>query len=120
MFTCGGQDLLRDKHPTASRARSEREPISSLLMMIRASDADAKKNLRSLNARSSSASLIRWTALALARASTVGVATIRRAEVIDGEIQVSLADEAAICRAFEIAGIEFIEDNDGGRSCRQK
>jgi len=43
------------------------------------------------------------------------VATIRRAEVIDGEIQVSLADEAAICRAFEIAGIEFIEDNDGGR-----
>jgi len=31
------------------------------------------------------------------------------------EIQVTLADEAAICRAFEIAGIEFIEDNDGGR-----
>ena len=31
------------------------------------------------------------------------------------EIPVTLANEAAICRAFEIAGIEFIEDNDGGR-----
>src|SRR6516165_5904285 len=57
--------------------------------------------------------LIRWTALDLAHASKVGVATIRRAEVIDGEIPVTLANEAAIRRAFETAGIEFIEDNEG-------
>ena len=58
--------------------------------------------------------LIRWTALDLARASKVGVATIRRAEVVDGEIPVTLANEAAIRRAFENAGIDFIDDNGGG------
>jgi hypothetical protein len=59
-------------------------------------------------------SLLRWTALDLARASKVGVATIRRAEVVDGEIPVTLANEAAIRRALEAAGIQFIEDNGGG------
>ena len=58
--------------------------------------------------------LIRWTALDLARASKVGVATIRRAEVIDGEIPVTLANEAAIRRTLESAGIEFIEESGGG------
>jgi hypothetical protein len=48
----------------------------------------------------------------------VGVATIRRAEVVDGEIPVTLANEAAIRRAFEGAGIEFIEDNGGGEGVR--
>ena len=55
--------------------------------------------------------LIRWTALDLARASKVGVATIRRAEAVEGEIPV-------IRRAFEGAGIEFIEDNGGGEGVR--
>jgi hypothetical protein len=62
--------------------------------------------------------LIRWTALDLARASKVGVATIRRAEVVEGEIPVTLANEAAIRRAFESAGIEFIEGNTGGEGVR--
>jgi hypothetical protein len=62
--------------------------------------------------------LIRWTALDLARASKVGVATIRRAEVVDGEIPVTLANEAAIRRTLEAAGIEFIEDNGGGEGVR--
>ena len=62
--------------------------------------------------------LIRWTALDLAHASKVGVATIRRAEVIDGEIPVTLANEAAIRRALEVAGIQFIEDNGGGEGVR--
>jgi len=62
--------------------------------------------------------LIRWTALDLARASKVGVATIRRAEVVDGEIPVTLANEAAIRRAFEAAGIDFIEENGGGEGVR--
>jgi hypothetical protein len=46
------------------------------------------------------------------------VATIRRAEVIDGEIPVTLANEAAIRRAFENAGIDFIEDNERGEGVR--
>jgi hypothetical protein len=62
--------------------------------------------------------LMRWTALDLARASKVGVATIRRAEVIDGEIPVTLANEAALRRAFENAGIDFIEDNERGEGVR--
>jgi hypothetical protein len=44
----------------------------------------------------------------------VGVATIRRAEVIDGEVPVTLPNEAAIRGPRESAGIEFIEDSGGG------
>jgi hypothetical protein len=62
--------------------------------------------------------LIRWTALDLATASKVGVATIRRAEVVDGQIPVTLANEAAIRRALESAGIEFIDVNGGGEGVR--
>jgi hypothetical protein len=62
--------------------------------------------------------LLRWSALDLATASRVGVATIRRAEVVIGEIPVTLANEAALRRALEAAGIEFIEDNGGGEGVR--
>jgi hypothetical protein len=62
--------------------------------------------------------LLRWTALDLAHASRVGVATIRRAEVADGEIPVTLANEAALRRALETAGIDFIEDDGGGEGVR--
>jgi hypothetical protein len=58
--------------------------------------------------------LIRWTAIDLANASKVGVATIRRAEVVDGEIPVTLANEAAIRHALEAAGVEFIDENGNG------
>jgi hypothetical protein len=62
--------------------------------------------------------LLRWTALDLARASRVGVATIRRAEVAEGEIPVTLANEAALRLALESAGIDFIEENGGGEGVR--
>jgi len=62
--------------------------------------------------------MLRWTALDLAAASKVGVATIRRVEVVDGEIPVTLANEAAIQHAFESAGIEFIEENGAGEGVR--
>ena len=62
--------------------------------------------------------LIRWTALDLARASKVGVATIRRAEVVEGEVPVTLPNEAAIREAFEAAGIHFIDENGGGEGVR--
>jgi hypothetical protein len=51
--------------------------------------------------------LLRWSALDLAKASKVGVATIRRVEVVDGEIPVTLANEAALRQALEAAGVEF-------------
>ena len=62
--------------------------------------------------------MLRWSALDLARASKVGVATIRRVEVIQGEIPVTAANEAAIRQAFESAGIEFIEENGTGEGLR--
>ena len=40
--------------------------------------------------------LLRWSALDLAKASRVGVATIRRVEVMDGNIPVTSANEAAL------------------------
>jgi hypothetical protein len=62
--------------------------------------------------------LLRWTALDLATASKVGVATIRRVEVVDGQIPVTAANEAAIRLAFESAGIEFIDENGKGEGLR--
>ena len=62
--------------------------------------------------------LLRWSALDLANASKVGVATIRRVEVMDGEIPVTSANEAALRRALEAAGVEFIHENGGGAGVR--
>jgi hypothetical protein len=62
--------------------------------------------------------LLRWTALDLAKASKVGVATIRRVEVIDGEISATPANEAALRHALEAAGVEFIDENGGGAGVR--
>jgi hypothetical protein len=62
--------------------------------------------------------MLRWSALDLATQSKVGVATIRRVEVLEGEIPVTSANEASIRRAFENAGIEFLHDNGGGEGVR--
>jgi hypothetical protein len=62
--------------------------------------------------------MLRWSALDLARLSKVGVATIRRVEVIEGEIPVTAANEAAIRQAFESAGIEFIDEDGKGEGVR--
>ena len=62
--------------------------------------------------------MLRWSAVDLAAASRVGVATIRRAEVVDGEIPVTLANEAALRNALESAGIEFIDQNGTGEGVR--
>jgi hypothetical protein len=62
--------------------------------------------------------LLKWTAVDLAKASKVGVATIRRVEVIDGELPLTLPNEEAIRRAFHEAGIEIIDENGGGEGVR--
>jgi hypothetical protein len=62
--------------------------------------------------------LLRWSAQELANASKVGVATIRRVEVMEGEIPVTSANEAALRNALEAAGIEFIDENGGGPGVR--
>jgi hypothetical protein len=56
--------------------------------------------------------LLKWSAAELARQASLGVNTIGRAEVADGATALTMANEVAIRRALEGAGIEFI-DNDG-------
>jgi hypothetical protein len=63
-------------------------------------------------------SLIRWSAAELAKASALGANTIRRAEVSDGETSLTLANDQAIRRALETAGVEFIDENGGGVGVR--
>lgn len=62
--------------------------------------------------------LIRWSADELARRAQVGVATVRRAEADDGIVNLLPNNVAAIQRALEEAGVEFIAENGGGAGVR--
>jgi len=64
--------------------------------------------------------LLRWRAEDLAKASAVGVATIRRAELAERQTSMTAANDLAIRRALEDAGIEFIDPNGGGPGVRLK
>lgn len=64
--------------------------------------------------------LVGWTAVDLAAASQVGVATIRRSEVDNGPVRMTSANAASLQRAFEDAGVEFIAENGGGAGVRMK
>jgi hypothetical protein len=48
----------------------------------------------------------------------VGVATIRRAELTDAETSMTAANDLAVRRALEAAGVEFIDENGGGPGVR--
>ena len=61
---------------------------------------------------------LRWRAEDLARESAVGVATIRRAELADNETSMTAPNDLSIRRALEAAGIEFLDENGGGRGVR--
>lgn len=78
-----------------------------------------KKPLTSAQIRAAR-SLIKWTADDLARASSVSLRTIRRAELADQESSMTTANELAIRHALESAGVEFIEENGGGPGVRLK
>jgi transcriptional regulator with XRE-family HTH domain len=62
--------------------------------------------------------LIRWSAEDLARESTLGVTTIRRAELTERETSMTTANDLAVRRALEAAGVEFIDENGGGPGVR--
>jgi transcriptional regulator with XRE-family HTH domain len=59
---------------------------------------------------------LNWTVDTLARAASVGEATIRRFE--QGRAVPIPATVAAMQRALEAAGVEFIEENGGGAGVR--
>jgi hypothetical protein len=62
--------------------------------------------------------LIRWSAEDLARHSTVGVTTIRRAELMPSATVMTRANDQAIRRALEQAGVDFIDAEKGGPGVR--
>ena len=62
--------------------------------------------------------LLRWSAEDLARASTLGVTTIRRAELTEAQTSMTTANDLAVRRALEAAGVEFIDGNGGGPGVR--
>jgi hypothetical protein len=74
-------------------------------------------NLTSAQIRAARA-LLRWSAEDLARESAVGVTTIRRAELTEQKTSMTAPNDRAIRRALENAGIQFIDENGGGRGVR--
>ena len=62
--------------------------------------------------------LIRWTAEDLSRQSAVSLRTIRRAELAEVETSMTAANDLAVRRALEAAGVEFIDENGGGPGVR--
>jgi ribosome-binding protein aMBF1 (putative translation factor) len=62
--------------------------------------------------------LLRWSAADLARETSVGVTTIRRAELTESKTSMTAANDLAVRRALEGAGVEFIDENGGGPGVR--
>jgi hypothetical protein len=59
-----------------------------------------------------------WSAEDLAREATLGLAPIRRAEGAENETSMTLANDLAVRRALESAGVEFLDENGGGPGVR--
>jgi ribosome-binding protein aMBF1 (putative translation factor) len=79
----------------------------------------ASKSLTSAQIRAARA-LVRWSAEDLAKEAALGLATIRRAENADAETSMTNANDLAVRRALESAGVEFIDENGGGAGVRLK
>jgi hypothetical protein len=62
--------------------------------------------------------LLRWSAEDLAREAALGLATIKRAEGAESETSMTTANDLAVRRALETAGVEFIDENGGGPGVR--
>jgi hypothetical protein len=75
------------------------------------------KRLTSAQIRAARA-LIRWSAEDLARHASLGVTTIRRAELQDDKTSMTASNDQAVRRALESAGVEFIDANGGGPGVR--
>jgi hypothetical protein len=61
---------------------------------------------------------LRWSAEELAVRSAVSLRTIRRAELAEHQTSMTSANDLAVRRALESAGIEFIDENGGGPGVR--
>jgi transcriptional regulator with XRE-family HTH domain len=64
--------------------------------------------------------LLRWDQTKLAKAASISVETIKRLERLDGNLSAHSMTLEAIRKAFETAGVIFIEQNGGGPGVRLK
>jgi len=64
--------------------------------------------------------LLRWSAEDLARESALGLNTIKRAELAEDRTSLTVANDLAVRRALEAAGVEFIDEDGGGPGVRLK
>jgi transcriptional regulator with XRE-family HTH domain len=64
--------------------------------------------------------LLRWEQRQLAEASSVSLPTVKRLEAKPGILVAHAPTKAALVRALEAAGIEFIDENGGGPGVRLK
>jgi transcriptional regulator with XRE-family HTH domain len=62
--------------------------------------------------------LLRWEQRQLAEASSVSLPTVKRLEAKPGPLFAHAPTLAALTRALEIAGVEFIDENGGGAGVR--
>jgi proteasome assembly chaperone (PAC2) family protein len=81
--------------------------------------SDRRAPLSSAQIRAARA-LVRWSGEDLARASMVGLTTIRRAELTEDGTSMTAANDSSIRRTLEDAGVEFIDENGGGAGVRLK
>jgi ribosome-binding protein aMBF1 (putative translation factor) len=78
---------------------------------------EQKSTLTSAQIRAARA-LIKWSAEDLSQKSSVSLRTIRRAELADHRMAMTIPNNLAIRRALESAGVEFIDENGGGPGVR--
>jgi hypothetical protein len=64
--------------------------------------------------------LLRWEQRQLAEASSVSLPTVKRLEAKPGIMVAHAPTTAALIRALESAGVEFIDENGGGAGVRLK
>jgi len=76
-----------------------------------------KGPLTSIQIRAARA-VLRWSAEKLSQQSSISLRTIRRAELAERQTALTAANDLAVRRALETAGVEFIDENGGGPGVR--
>lgn len=65
--------------------------------------------LTGLHLRSARA-LLRWRVQDLARKSRVPIETLKRAELLDGPANMTVQEQEAVIKVFQMTGVSLIED----------
>ena len=116
------QDAVRLLKPKATKAAAS-NIVDGSIETVTGISYDMRHSIPVLNPLSSGQiragrALLRWSAEELARASAVGITTIRRAELTEHRTSLTAANDLAIRHALEAAGIELIDENGGGPGVR--